>query len=98
MLVLMEQNASPADIERVTKVIEDLGFTARPIPGEQRTAIGVVGNDKRVDSTRIEGLPGVQEVIHVSAPYKLVSREWRKSETVITLENGSHIGGRSVCL
>jgi 3-deoxy-7-phosphoheptulonate synthase len=98
MLILMEQNATATDIERVMKVIVELGYSARPIPGEQRTAIGVVGNDKRVDSTRIEGLPGVQEVIHVSAPYKLVSREWRKAETVITLENGSKIGGRSICL
>jgi 3-deoxy-7-phosphoheptulonate synthase len=98
MLVLMEHTATPADIERVTKIIEEMGYTARPIPGEQRTAIGVVGNDKRLDSSRIEGLPGVFEVIHVSAPYKLVSREWRKADTVIRLENGTAIGGRSVCI
>jgi 3-deoxy-7-phosphoheptulonate synthase len=96
MLVVMEQNASPDDIDRVIGAIQDLGFTARAIPGEQLTAIGVVGNDKRVDSSRIEGLPGVREVIHVSAPFKLVSREWKKEPTVIRLENGTEIGGNAI--
>jgi 3-deoxy-7-phosphoheptulonate synthase len=92
----MEQNATDEDIARVNDAIKDLGFEARPIAGEQRTAIGVVGNDKRVDSSRIEGLPGVREVIHVSAPYKLVSREWKKEPTVIRLDNGTEIGGKAV--
>src|SRR5690348_15538376 len=98
MLVLMEQDASAEDIARVVKTIEDMGYHARPMPGEQRTAVGVVGNDKRVDSSRGEGLPGVREVIHVSAPYKLVSREWKKESTVITLDNGTKIGGNEVCV
>lgn len=96
MLVLMRNDATEADIQRVNQAIEDLGYEARPIPGEQRTAIGVVGNDRRVDSSTIEGLPGVLDVIHVSAPYKLVSREWKKESTVIELENGTIIGGDAV--
>jgi 3-deoxy-7-phosphoheptulonate synthase len=96
MLIVMEQSAAAADIERVAKTIQEMGYQARVMPGEQRTAIGVVGNDKRVDSSRIEGLPGVREVIHVSAPYKLVSREWKKADTVIALSNGVKIGGRDV--
>lgn len=98
MLILMQQTATPADIERVMATVRELGFQAKPIPGEQRTAIGVVGNDRRVDSTRIEGLPGVMEVVHVSAPYKLVSREWKGEDTVITLPNGTEIGGRRVAV
>ena len=50
------------------------------MPGEQRTAVGLVGNDGRVDGSRIEALPGVAEVIHVSKPYKQVSREWQQRE------------------
>jgi 3-deoxy-7-phosphoheptulonate synthase len=96
MLVVMEQTATKEDIDKVVAGIESLGFQARAIPGEQRTAIGVVGNDKRVDSSRIEGLRGVREVIHVSAPYKLVSREWKKGPTVITLDNGVVIGGEAI--
>lgn len=98
MLIVMEQSATSADVQRVVHAIERMGYTARAIPGEQRTAIGVVGNDKRVDSSTIEGLPGVREVIHVSAPYKLVSREWKRADTIITLPNGTTIGGRDVCI
>lgn len=96
MLVLMEHDATQEDIQRVGKAIEALGYRSKTIPGEQRVAVGVVGNDRRVDSSSIEGLPGVQSVVHVSAPYKLVSREWKKEATVISLPNGTEIGGKGV--
>ncbi|MBO9541795.1 3-deoxy-7-phosphoheptulonate synthase [bacterium] len=96
MLVVMAQDAQPTDVERVIAAIREMGFEARPMPSERRTAIGVVGNDRRVDSSTIEGLPGVAEVIHVSAPYKLVSREWQARDTVIALPNGVEIGGSQV--
>lgn len=98
MLIVMEQTARQEDIDRVARTIQEMGYEARVMPGEQRTAIGVVGNDKRVDSSRIEGQPGVREVIHVTAPYKLVSREWKKADTVITLSNGVTIGGNAVVI
>src|SRR5262245_41176777 len=98
MLVVMEQGAPESSIQLVAQIIRDMGFEARVMPGESRTGIGVVGNDKRVDSSRIEGLPGVKEVIHVSAPYKLVSREWKKADTIIELSNGVKIGGKAVAI
>ena len=66
------------------------------MPGAQRTAVGLVGNDGRVDASRLEGLPGVQEVIHVSKPYKQVSREWRPESTVVRLAGGVTVGGPEV--
>jgi 3-deoxy-7-phosphoheptulonate synthase len=66
------------------------------MPGAQRTAVGLVGNDGRVDASRLEGLPGVQEVIHVSQPYKQVSREWRPESTVVRLAGGVTVGGNEV--
>lgn len=96
MLVVMTKDAQPADVERVVTVIRGMGFEARPIPSGHRTAIGVVGNDRRVEAGPIEGLPGVAEVIHVSAPYKLVSREWQAHDTVIALPNGVTIGGEEL--
>jgi 3-deoxy-7-phosphoheptulonate synthase len=76
MLVVMQNNATREQVDRVVAVIEEMGYQARPMPGEQRTAVGLVGNDGRVDASRIEALSGVAEVIHVSKPYKQVSREW----------------------
>lgn len=98
MLVVMNHGAAEADIRRVVQTIEELGYEARPIPGKQRTAIGLVGNDGKVDSGRLESLPGVLRVIHVSQPYKQVSREWRTEPTVIELDNGTRIGGNEVVL
>src|SRR2546423_12764882 len=96
MLVVMENHATKDQIERVVRVIEELGYKARPMPGEQRTAIGLVGNDGRVDSSRIEALPGVAEVIHVTKPYKQVSREWRPENTQVTIAPGVSVGGNPV--
>jgi len=98
MLVVMSHDATEEDIQRVVRIIEEMGYQARPIPGRQRTAIGLIGNDGRVDSARLEGLPGVIQVIHVSQPYKQVSREWRPEPTVVELPNGTRIGGREIVL
>ena len=96
MLVVMQHDATPADVENVCRTIVEMGYEARPLPGAQRTAVGLVGNDGRVDSTRIEGLSGVAQVIHVSQPYKQVSREWRPENTVVTIAPGVSFGGREV--
>src|SRR3989449_9651108 len=84
----MRHGATDAEVRRVVAVIEEMGYKAQPMPGAQRTAVGLVGNDGRVDASRLEGLPGVQEVIHVSKPYKQVSREWKAENTVVRLGGG----------
>ena len=98
MLVVMGHDASDADVRRVVEVIESMGYEARPMPGKQRTAVGLVGNDGKVDGSQLEALPGVLQVIHVTAPYKQVSREWRQEPTVVELPNGTRIGGNEVVL
>jgi 3-deoxy-7-phosphoheptulonate synthase len=98
MLVVMSHDASEADIGRVVTTIREMGYEACPIPGRQRTAIGLIGNDGRVDSGRLEALANVLQVIHVSQPYKQVSREWRPEPTIIELSNGTRIGGEEVVL
>src|ERR1041385_2344665 len=96
MLVVMAQHATPQEIERVVKAIEEMGYEARPMPGAQRTTVGLVGNDGRVYGSRIEALPGVAEIIHVSKPYKQVSREWRPQNTVVTIAPGVSFGTETV--
>ena len=98
MLVVMKHGAAEEDIRHVIETIEDMGYEARPIPGKQRTAVGLVGNDGRVDSDRLEALHNVQQVIHVTQPYKQVSKEWREDPTLIALPNGTRIGGTEVVL
>ncbi len=96
MLIVMRHGATDAEIQRVVAVIEELGYKAQPMPGAQRTAVGLVGNDGRVDASRLEALPGVQEIIHVSRPYKQVSREWKSENTLVRLPGGVAVGGTDV--
>jgi len=98
MLVVMKQNASEEEIDGVADAIEELGYEARPIPGRQRTAVGLIGNDGRVEPARFEGLAGVLEVIVVTHRYKQVSREWKEEDTVVSLANGTRIGGDEVAI
>lgn len=98
MLVVMNNAADEEDVRRVIRTIEEMGYEARSIPGRQRTAIGLIGNDGHVESNRLEALPNVLQVIHVSQPYKQVSREWKADNTIITLENGTTFGGAEVVL
>jgi 3-deoxy-7-phosphoheptulonate synthase len=96
MLVVMMANATDEQITAVVSLIEEVGYEAAPIPGKQRVAVGVIGNDGKVDASRLEALGGVQQVIHVTQPYKQVSREWREEPTVVELGNGTAIGGEAV--
>jgi 3-deoxy-7-phosphoheptulonate synthase len=98
MLVVMKHNATEAQIGAVVDTIKEMGYGARPIPGGQRTAVGLIGNDGQVDSARLQGLEGVLEVIPVTHPYKQVSREWREQNTVVTLPNGTTIGGTDIVI
>jgi 3-deoxy-7-phosphoheptulonate synthase len=92
----MQHDATQEQIDRVIEVIEEMGYQGRPMPGAQRTTVGLIGNDGRVDGSRIEALPGVAEIIHVTKPYKQVSREWQPQNTIVTIAPGVSFGGESV--
>ena len=96
MLIVMRHGAAEEEIQRVAATIEEMGYQARPMPGKQRTTVGLVGNDGRVDGSRLAALPGVQEIIHVTKPYKQVSREWKAESTVVRLPGGLSVGGDEV--
>ncbi len=96
MLVIMRHDATEEEIQGVVSVIEQMGYQARPMPGRQRTTVGVVGNDGRVDGDRLAALAGVYECLHVTPPYKQASREWKQEQTVVRLPGGLTIGGEEV--
>jgi len=95
MLIVMDAAATSEDVRRVVTTVQNLGLQAHPIPGAQRTAIGVTGNRGAVEAAAFENLPGVAEVIPVSAPYKLVSREAKRENTVVSV-GGVPVGGQRV--
>jgi 3-deoxy-7-phosphoheptulonate synthase len=97
MLVVMRQDASPQEIRGVVAAIEARGFKAHPIPGVQRTAIGITGNKGALDAPVFESLPGVLEVIPVSHAYKLVSREVKAEDSIVDV-GGVKVGGAHLVL
>ncbi len=99
MLIVMDKDASPDQIQAVVGKIEALGFAAQPIPGGERVAIGILRNPRPLDPALFLDMPGVTQAIPVSKPYKLVSREMKREDTVITFENGLKLGhGRFVVM
>jgi 3-deoxy-7-phosphoheptulonate synthase len=85
MLIVMKSEATPQQVEDVLQVIRDLGFKPHPMPGATRTAIGITGNQGAIDPTHFEILPGVAEAIRVSKPYKLVGRDLKQEDTIISI-------------
>jgi 3-deoxy-7-phosphoheptulonate synthase len=97
MLIVMKMDAREEQVAGVVEKVESYGLKAHPIPGAQRTAIGITGNLGVVDRALFETLPGVLEVIRVSHPYKLVSREFKAENTVVPVA-GVAIGGPDLVL
>ena len=99
MLVVMKAQATPEEIQAVCDHIEQLGFRAHPLPGAQRTAIGITGNPGEIDRGNFEDLSGVADVIRVSKPYKLASRDVKEEDTVIRFPGtNASIGGRALAI
>jgi 3-deoxy-7-phosphoheptulonate synthase len=95
----MKAQATPEEIQAVCEHIEQLGFRAHPLPGAQRTAIGITGNQGEVERGDLEDLPGVAEVIRVSKAYKLASRDVKVEDTVIRFSGtGATIGGGNLAI
>ncbi|HET9400129.1 MAG TPA: 3-deoxy-7-phosphoheptulonate synthase [Candidatus Acidoferrales bacterium] len=101
MLVVMDSHATEGQIRAVCDRIEAAGMRAHPIPGSNRTAIGITGNTGAVDIGTIESMSGVVECIPVSKPYKLVSLDLKQEPTIIRINAPAgvvEIGGNNVAL
>ncbi len=99
MLVVMKAQATPEQIQAVCDYIEQLGFRAHPLPGAQRTAIGITGNKGEFDRGNLEELSGVSEVIRVSKAYKLASRDVKEEDTIVKFAGtDASIGGRDLAI
>lgn len=93
MVIVMQANASEQQISQVAQFINQHGAKAHISQGEERTIIGVIGFRHDVRLEHLQTLAGVEKVIPITKPYKLVSREFKKDNTQISL-NGVTIGGK----
>jgi len=85
MLIVLEKGTTEKGVQAIVRIIEKRGYTARPIPGGDRVSIGILHNKGSVDAAHFLGLDGVKEVIPVTKPYKLVSREFQRDNTQIKI-------------
>jgi len=93
MIISMRQNATKEEIDHVCERIREFGYKVHSIDGEQRVVIGVVGTgDVTACLESLEATPGVERAVRISAPYKFVSREFKKEHSAIRV-NGLELGG-----
>jgi len=95
VVVVMQEGASAAAVDRVVARLEVMGYDVHRSTGANRTILGVVGTDVQGDPRLVETFEGVQEVVHISEPFKLASRAFRPSGTVIAVGD-VRIGGDEV--
>jgi 3-deoxy-7-phosphoheptulonate synthase len=95
MIIVMKQHAPQAQVKRVTERVEELGLHTHLSQGEERTIIGIIGDERPVNLEMFERMDGVERVIRVLQPFKLASRDFRPDDTVIPV-NGTQIGSRQV--
>ena len=93
----MKKNATEEEIENVINTINDQGYTPRPIPGGERVSIGILYNKGPVDGALFLGMPGVQDAIPVTKPYKLVSREFKPEGTIVDV-GGVKVGNGNIAM
>ena len=99
MLVVMQAHATEEQVRAVCQKIESLGYRAHAMPGATRTAIGITGNQGEIEQGALDEMAGVQEVIRVSKPYKLVSRDVKEENTVIRFAGtAATIGGKNLAI
>jgi 3-deoxy-7-phosphoheptulonate synthase len=98
MLIVMRSEATEREIGGVCTAVHEMGLTPHPIPGSERVAIGITGNQGPVDSERIAMMPGVVDVIPVTKPYKLTGREMKPDDTVVRVGDVEIGGGTPVVI
>ncbi|PWU10092.1 MAG: 3-deoxy-7-phosphoheptulonate synthase [Terriglobia bacterium] len=93
MIISMRPHATKQEIEHVCERVREFGYKVHSIEGEERVVIGVVGvGDVTACLESLEATPGVESAMRISAPYKFVSREFKKEDSAIRV-NGLEIGG-----
>src|SRR5512142_1098334 len=97
MIVVMKHNATPDEIAHVVGHIESLGFTTHVSSGEERTVIGVIGDERPIEPEHFELLPGVERAMRILHPFKLASRDFQPEDTKVRI-NGVSVGGNQVII
>jgi 3-deoxy-7-phosphoheptulonate synthase len=96
MIIVLKPEATQAEVDHIMEKIRERGLSPHLSTGQERRVIGVIGDERTIQNVPLAIFPGVESVTPILAPYKLVSREFRKDNTVVTIGDGVAIGGRMV--
>ena len=97
MMIIMKANATPQQVENVILQVKSAGLNVHLSQGVEATIIGAIGDERKMDAEAFEGMECVEKVLRILKPYKIVSRDFQKEDTVITVR-GQEIGGGTVAL
>ena len=97
MLVVMRDHATSDEVDHVVELLREAGAEAHLSRGEIKTIIGVIGDRETIYSLELEGLRGVEEVVRVLKPYKLVGRDFQPEDTVVEVR-GALVGGSELAM
>ena len=96
MIIVLKPTVTQKEIDHITEELGKHGLTAHVSRGKERTIIGAIGDDRVIGNLPLTIFPGVESVVPILSPYKLVSREFKNEDTVIEFENGVKIGGQRI--
>ncbi len=97
MIIVMKPGTTEHDVEHLVERLRELGLQSQVSTGEERTVVGVIGDDRILQNQPLTVFPGVESVTPVLAPWKLVSREFQKHDSVIDV-NGVKVGGKKIAI
>ncbi|MBI5810943.1 MAG: 3-deoxy-7-phosphoheptulonate synthase, partial [Deltaproteobacteria bacterium] len=95
MIIVLRKEATQAEIDHVVEKIKNAGLSVHISKGKERTIIGAIGDEDMLAAIPLEALPGVEKVMPILKPYKLVSRDFRKEDSVFEV-GGVTVGGAAV--
>src|SRR5438477_8832417 len=96
MIIVVRPNSTPEQIDHILKRIQELGYRPHISEGKLRTIIGVIGDEDKLQVEPLAAIPGVEQVLPILKPFKLASREFHKSDSIVTVGKvkvgGGHLG------
>ena len=95
MIIVMSGDASDQQVDAVVNKIKGFGLDVNISRGTERTVIGAIGDERKLDAEMFDSMPGVEQSMHIVKPYKIVAREWHKENTVIDIK-GVKLGGNQI--
>lgn len=95
MIIVMHADATEAQIEAVVQRIREHGLDINVSRGMERTLVGAIGDERKLNQELFETMPGVEQALHIVKPYKIVAREWHRLDSVIDIA-GIPLGGKQI--